>query len=162
MDFSLFTGALGSIQAAGEIVKNIGAIKTASEVNAKAAELTSIILSLQNDVGVAMAAQMELVQENLELKDQLAAVEDFRSDAKRYKLFEPWFGSLVYALKFTMSDGEPAHYLCASCYQSHKKSILQVTTMPPSGWAYFQCPACKSAVRTDSSGGGVPAQYAPE
>lgn len=160
-DVGTLSAALGSAQAAGAIIKSMVGIKTNVDINSKAIELQSIIISLQADIGNAMAAQMQLVQESQQLKNQLVAIEDFHEDAKRYKLYEAWSGSLVYALKQSMSAGDPAHYLCTRCYQAKQKSILSGVPDGEKGWTYYRCPACKSSVATHYRG-GVPAQYPPE
>jgi len=160
-DVATLSAALGSAQAAGAIIKSMVGIKNNVDINSKAIELQSIIISLQADIGNAMASQMQLVQENQQLKGRLDEIEDFRSDAKRYKLFEAWSGSMVYALKQSMSDGEPPHYICTRCYQAKQKSILSGVPEGEKGWTYYKCPACKSSISTHYRG-GVAAEYPPE
>lgn len=160
-DIATLSAALGSAQAAGTIIKSMVGIKASVDINSKAIELQSIIISLQADIGNAIASQMQLAQKNQQLEDQLSAIEDFRSDAKRYKLFEAWRGSMVYALKESMSNGEPPHYLCTRCYQANQKSILNGAPDGEKGWTYYKCPICKSSLATQYRG-GVAAHYPPE
>jgi len=162
IDLSLLSGALGSVQAVSDITKSMIGMKNASDVNAKAIELQTIIFSLHGDIARSIASQAQISQENEQLKNELAAIEDFRSDAKRYKLFEPWPGALVYALKESMSGGEPAHYICAHCYQSRRKSVLYSGPGTTSKWCHFICPACKTQLPTGRMESGLSAEFPPE
>lgn len=160
IDLTFLSGAIGSTQAAIDLVKSIGAAKTAGEVNAATAELNNTILSLQGQLTQAFAAHVTVMKENEQLKELLSKIEDFKTDAQRYKLSQPWGGAIVYALKESMSQGEPPHYLCTQCYQSHKKSIMQNSTSKMR-LTNFECPACKATVPTKYNG-QVAATYAPE
>lgn len=149
MDLTVIGGAISGLKTATDIAKGLVNVNTAVEVNAKAIELQRALLSAYADAVSAKETQSALQEEVRELKRQLASNEQFAADMKRYKLNTPWPGSIVYALDATMSNGEPAHYLCANCYQSKKKSILQATRLE-SGWLAMACPNCRATVRTDN------------
>lgn len=158
MDLSVIGGAVSGLKTAVEIAKGLVAVNTTVEVNAKAIELQRAILSAYGDAVSAKETQFALQEEVRDLKRQLAANEHFAADMERYQLDAPWPGSMVYALKESMSNSEPAHYLCANCYQNKKKSILQCV---PSiqNYTTFACPNCRASVATRYKG-GVPAKYA--
>ncbi len=50
---------------------------------------------------------------------------DPKAEAVRYLLTRTEQGSLVYELDDRKAEGEPAHCICATCYQQKIKSILQ-------------------------------------
>lgn len=156
-DLGTLSAALGSAQAAGTIIKSLAGMKNSVDINAKAIELQGVILSLQADIGNAIAAQAQLAQENQKLKDELAEVEAFRGEAEHYKLFQPWPGIFAYGRKESMDRSVPPHYLCAHCYQQNKKSILQ--QLLKNHWLHFACSSCQASLQTEARG-PLPLQYA--
>lgn len=148
IDIGLLSSALGSVQAVRDIASSMVGMKTAAEVNAKAIELQGVILSLHGDIANAIAAQAQLAQENQQLKNQLAEIEDFRSDATNYKIVELLPGIFVYGRKEPIGHTELPHYLCTNCYQSRKKSILQMVMT--GGWLHINCPCCATSLHTQS------------
>jgi hypothetical protein len=158
MDLTVIGGAISGLKTATDIAKGLVSVNTAVEVNSKAIELQRALLSAYADAVSAKETQSALQEEVRELKRQLSNSEEFAADMKRYKLDSPWPGSIVYALDSSMSNGEPAHYLCANCYQTKKKSILQVERTD-SGFLGLKCPNCKAAVATKNKYSVAP-QYA--
>lgn len=120
--------AAASLRVAGQIANGLINLKTTTEVQAKAIELNGLILNAQSDLFAANASQTALVQEVGELKDQIIRMKDWEAQKQRYQLAAPYPGCLVYALKKTMSGGEPPHYICTNCYESSKRSILQLSS----------------------------------
>jgi hypothetical protein len=161
MDLSVIGGAISGLKTATDIAKGLVNINTTVEVNAKALELQRALFSAYGDALSAKETQTSLQDEIRELKRQLSHNEEFVADMKRYKLDTPWPGSIVYALKESMSNGEPPHYLCANCYQNKKKSILQVS---PSieRFTTFVCPTCRAAVTTRYKGAVAPNYASPD
>lgn len=156
IDFGTLSAALGSAQAAGAMIKSLAGMKSAVDINAKAIELQGVILSLQGDIGNAIAAQAQLAQENQQLKNQLAEIERFHGEAANYNIFQPWPGILVYARKDSVQRSSPPHYLCANCYQNNKKSILQQVLK--NHMLNFTCSSCQVSLQTESRG-PLPLQY---
>jgi len=68
-----------------------------------------------------------LFAENAELKEQVAKLQKFLADAKRYKLITPAPGFSAYALKEDCADGEPPHWICATCLRNGKIGFLQTS-----------------------------------
>lgn len=85
-------------------------------------------------------AQAALVAENQRLKDQVRQLQDWATEKTRYALNARPQGTLVYTLKPAFHTDEPVHHLCPNCYESGKKSILQLHW--PGGT--LRCPACKT------------------
>ena len=149
MDMSVITAAVTSLRMAGDIATGLMSLKTLSDVQSKAIELNAKIIEAQNRIFEANASQMSLVERVRELESQLAQMQDWESQKQRYKLATPFPGCMVYALQKSMSEGEPAHYLCTNCFQRGQKSILQgkqvSNGMKPSLYA---CPSCESEAFT--------------
>src|SRR6266404_9978662 len=86
------------------------------------------VIDLQREILAAQGEQFALLQRVGDLEKQVTKLEAWDADKQRYKLVELKPGVLVYAQKEGMENGEPAHYLCTSCYQSGQKSILVAAT----------------------------------
>jgi hypothetical protein len=117
--------AANSLKIAGQIAIGLMNLKTTTEVQAKAIELNQLILSAQTELFAANAAQTSLIDEVRELKGEIARMKNWEAEKQRYELAAPFPGCMVYALKRSMSNGQPPHYLCTNCYQKGQPSILQ-------------------------------------
>lgn len=125
MDMGSISAAVTSLRIAGDIAKGLVSLHTMAEVQSKAIELNQQIIDAQQQIFTANAAQTALVERVRDLEGQIARMEDWDAQKQRYKLAAPFAGCMVYALQKSMSDGEPPHYLCTSCFQKAQRSILQ-------------------------------------
>jgi len=125
LDMSSFQAAATSLQTAGSIVKAILDLRDAAAVHAKVMELNSVIIEAQSHTLHAQADSFAQVSRIRELEDRIVQMEDWEREKQRYQLHEVKPGVLAYILKEGMAEGEPAHQLCANCYQHRIKSILQ-------------------------------------
>lgn len=160
MDLPALLAAAGGLKTAGELVTGIVKAKNQSDVTAKAIELQSVIIGLQSSIFDTRDALSSLQEENRQLKESAMRREHFGSDMARYALTPIRPGSVAYALKQSMSNGEPPHYICANCYQNGKKVTLSCGAYKEL-WYAFICPTCKVAIATGYRGPSE-AQYAPE
>jgi hypothetical protein len=164
IDVGQLAAAVGTLKAAGEIGKGLLSLHTMTEVQAKAIELNQAIIEAQHQVFAANAAQTTLVNRVRELEGEIAAMKNWDGEQKRYKLIAPFPGCMVFALQKAMSDGEPAHYLCAACFKKGKPSILQGREGRPLGKdkgyarACYACPDCDSEASTGYNNAPAP-QY---
>lgn len=149
VDMALIQGTISSLKLAGDLAKGMLDLKNFNDVSGKVAELQSAILSAQYSAIESNAAQFAMIEEIRALKEEIARIKAWDAEKSRYKLMTPWQGTLVYALKQSMSNGEPPHYICTNCYEVGRKSILNPKKMANSMKIYFACPVCKSEVPTD-------------
>lgn len=139
--YAEISAAITSTKAALDIAKSAKALSDSnkliaaiSEINTKLMEATTVALASQEK-------QSALSNRIAELEEQLRQIEDWESQIKRYKLHEfPETKTFAYKLQESMSNGEPLHYLCATCVNERKKSILQ-----PSGHI-LTCTVCKTNI----------------
>src|SRR5258708_6226236 len=158
MDMGSIAAAVNSLKVAGDIAVSLVNLKTMAEVQAKAIELNQKIITAQHDIFAANAAQSALIQRVSELEKEIASVKAWEAQKQRYQLAIPFAGITVYALKKSMSDGEPSHYICANCYHNGKRAMIQ-HVRDKDGWILITCSACKAAGHTRYRGIG-PDQYA--
>jgi len=59
-----------------------------------------------------------------ELKREAMRKENWEGESKRYRLHAIPSGPNVFALKESVAEGEPPHYLCANCFTRGQKSYL--------------------------------------
>jgi hypothetical protein len=158
---TVITTTLTSVRAITDIARGLKCLKNLSEVQAAAVELNEQIINIQQqlfDANTAMSAQVEHIRE---LEAQIARMNDWQAQKQRYHLVAPFPACMVYALQESMSGGEPAHYLCAACFQKGHRSILQgrETHGPGRATAVYYCPDCKSEAKTQWSNVTPPQYY---
>lgn len=134
-----------------EIYAGIGAIKTAFDM-AKglkdiddAARRNAAVIELQEKILSAQSAQAALVEAVSVLEKEVADLKAWGSDKQRYDLVKVEGSDIfAYAVKEAARNGEPNHYLCATCYQNGKKSVLQPQTRFPGRVQVLVCHQCGS------------------
>jgi hypothetical protein len=161
MDISLIQGTISSLKLARDITKSLLELKTLSEVQAKVIELQSAILSAQDNAFEANAHQTAMIEEIRNLKEEIARVKAWEEEKQRYKLINPFLGTVLYALKKECSASEPPHWICTKCYEEGRKSILN-PQKKATGYVLV-CPRCKCEFHSPHHRGLPPVpEYAPE
>jgi CII-binding regulator of phage lambda lysogenization HflD len=153
--------AVTSVRGLTDIARGLKSLKNLSDIQPVAVELYEQIITIQqhlSDANSAMSAQVERIRD---LEVQIARMNEWQAHKLRYKLAAPFPGCMVYAVQKSMADGEPAHYLCAACYQNGVRSILQGRDRFAAGAnALYVCPARNcGAVATTTWGGIQPPKY---
>ncbi len=146
MDMTLIMGTISGLKTAGDIVKSLLEIKKISDISGKVAELQAVILAAQSSAIEANSAQFAMIEEIRALKEEMARIKAWDTEKQRYKLTNPWIGTVVYSLKESMSNGEPPHWICTNCYEDGRKSILTQQQDGNSRVSYL-CPKCKVSFR---------------
>jgi hypothetical protein len=143
---------VASIRAAVDIGK---AAKSVSDFNNFGTAVADVNMKLMTVMAAANTAMEKQGQQNArikELEEELVRVKAWDEQKRRYKLMSPWpgSGSMVYALREAASNGEPPHWICTSCYETGRRSILNPAIIPPSPGHHsrmgYSCPVCKSVV----------------
>ena len=155
--YAEISAAIQSAKALGELVKaahslaNYNEFVTAVyEVNAKLMEATAVALASQEK-------QSSLTNRIAELEHELRELKNLESESQRYQLTKLAFGGYAYSMKPGMENAEPPHYLCATCMNQRKKSVLQ-----PSGEAFLRCSLCHEEIQiTNISATHVDSDYNP-
>jgi hypothetical protein len=118
-------------------------------VREKAIELQAQILTAQSSALAAQSDQFALLEKVRSLEQQITDLEAWDREKKRYELKAIDSGSFAYVLKPDASNSEPPHWLCTTCYQNGKKSILQVLVSPMHSMAnrVWTCPVCSTRIQ---------------
>jgi hypothetical protein len=160
MDMSLIQGTITGLKTASDIAKGFLELKSITDVQGKVIELQSAILSAQSSALAANSDQAAMVEQIRTLKEEIASVKAWETQKQRYKLANPWNGAVVYSLKESMANSEPAHWICTSCYETGRKSILN-PIKSKDGDFLLVCPVCKSQIQSPWRNAAHP-EYAPE
>ena len=145
MDIALIQSAMSSLNSAANIAKAILNLKVSTEVQGKVVELQSLILAAQSDALSANAAQTEMADQIQALKDEISCIQAWEKQVTRYQLFSPWTGTLVYALRESEKESEPAHWICTHCYSERQRGFLQFRRQA-SGRQLYACDRCGTEV----------------
>jgi len=145
MPIAEVTTVITSLKAAIEISKGILNLTKEAAVKEKVIEFQSKILDLQSGLLQLQVDYSGLVDENVNLKKQLNAQADWETLKSNYKLKE--IARSVFVQEFC-GDGQK-HWLCITCFDSGKKSILQLKMEAMSGDIY-KCNGCDKEI-TDHS-----------
>jgi hypothetical protein len=131
----------------GEVFAGMTAVKTAFDIARglkdidDATRRNAAVIELQQKILDAQSEQAELVDLVRKLKARVAQLEAWDADKERYTLTDLGRGHFAYALKDSMANGEPPHYLCAQCYNGKIKSILQTEDRQPGRWPCAHMPS---------------------
>ena len=140
---------LSALKTAFDIAKGLKDIDDAARRNAAVIELQEKILSAQR-------SQSTLIETVSELEKKIAEMKAWESDKQRYELKAIAPGIFALALKPSMANGEPPHYICANCCASGKKSYLQ-QHISGSYYDQFKCRGCGDELGIDK--GTPPSRY---
>jgi DNA repair exonuclease SbcCD ATPase subunit len=152
MDMAAIGGAVSGLKAALEIGKGIQALKTSTEVRQKTSDLLDALLDARMKLVEAANTQSALLQQIEELEQKIASFEHWDSEKQRYQLKAIDAGAFAYMHKPGMENGEPAVWLCQTCFEKRHKSPLQFRsqlTSPGGGrgmHAKWGCNLCKAEV----------------
>jgi hypothetical protein len=144
----VFAG-LSALKTAFDIAKGLKDIDDAARRNAAIIELQEKILSAQQ-------SQSTLIEAVSDLERKIAEMKAWEADKQRYELKAIAPGIFTFALKPSMSNGEPPHYICANCCAAGKKSYLQQHIRGPH-YDLFKCRTCEHELGIDK--GTPPSRY---
>ena len=145
-DLASMNAALTGINTAVNISSGLVQLVKGTKAQDEVIKLNTQILAAQTSALAANADQFALLQRVRQLETDIAHMKNWEAEKARYELHRFATGSFAYALKPSMSAGEPAHMLCANCYQQEKKRILQ-----RQNHLYVFCLDCKAVVQDNSS-----------
>ena len=156
MDLTLIQGTISGLKLAGDIAKGFMELKSMADVQGKVIELQSAILSAQSSALSANADQAAMVDEIRRLKEDIARVKAWEAQKQRYQLQPIWDrAAVVYALKESVSQGEPPHWICTKCYEDGLRMMLQ-PRVGKEGKGVLACPSCKSELHNRNRGTDEP------
>lgn len=133
-------GVLTSTKTATDITKVLVDMKTDGAVNAKAVELTTVLMQLQQQLMSAQLEQMQLIKRIDGLEAQLKEANKQDDLVERYMLHRFETGYHAYVIRPEFRGPEPEHFLCSRCFENGKRITLH-------GKKTLKCPECETITR---------------
>jgi hypothetical protein len=131
-----------------EVFAGIGAFKTMFDMAKALKEMDTAntrnmaVIDLQERILAAQSAYAELASRVGELEAVVRSLETWETEKQRYELHKAGYSGFVYRLKEGVQPPEPAHEICANCYEGRKKSILERQTWQPGRAVVLTCQRC--------------------
>ena len=126
--------------------RDLLSLKVDRDATAKIAGMNDAILNAQS---YAIAAQVHEMDQAIRIRALEEEVERLQSwDAKKddYELKSLGRTSFVYVVNKSSEICEPPFWMCPTCFENAKKSIMQKQIIDR-GWDRWGCPVCKTQVR---------------
>ncbi len=136
--------ALGAIKTGADIAREMACAPSLDAARQRTSELFGTMAEIQHRLAAMQLAYATLLEERDALARELADIRQARLERERYVLHALPQGGLVYRFKASRESGTVPHDLCAHCYESGVRSILQ-----PNG-SHLVCLACKTKLRAKS------------
>jgi len=130
-------------------------LKTAKDLGGGAAaiplhEVQAALIDAQRGLMAADQAHAADIDRIGQLEKEVAHFKTWNANEKeRYELKNVDTGAMVFSLKKDCAAGEPAHWLCANCFQQGKKGFMQ--PQKPNAVSHFgsyKCGICGEGFRT--------------
>jgi hypothetical protein len=129
---------MSAASSAINLVRSFVDVRDEAKVLQLKAELLGLLVEAQQ-------AQAALVDEKRALAERVRELEAWDCKKERYQLEAVGYGGFAYALKPDTEPNEPAHYLCAACFDHGQPSVLHKETRPGRA-EYLACHTCGSDI----------------
>lgn len=155
MDAITFDMAISGIKTAATLSKELLALKLGGDVQAKIAEMNAELISAQQHATTAYSSQMELSKRVRDLEEEVVHLKDWNIRKQDYELQSIGGTAFAYMVKESVNSSEPKHWLCQTCFENAKKSVLQGREHPAIGRGRFwACNSCGTDIVV--KGGSTP------
>lgn len=134
LEFAALATGVGHVT---NIAKTLLDAHDQAERDALRIELGGAILETQAKMFEVQALYGKQLEVNETLKKQLVIYERWEQKSARYSLQELAPGIVAYTIKPGAAAGEPKHWLCPTCYDERKTSILHPDAEGSDVW---ECP----------------------
>ena len=148
MDYLEILGEItGTVSAANESLKALSEVIGSGKGRAELAEDTNQLITLRQYVLDLQGEHSAMRDSIRELETEIQRMKAFRTEEKnKYQLRRPDGSAFVYMLRIPEVGSGGAHWLCATCFQQDRKSILQPRDKPRQLFqaVTWGCDVCKS------------------
>ena len=140
-------GAISGLKGALDLVKGVKAVSEGLAVQDVQMDLGQRIIEAQAALNSAMAAQTEAAERIRDLEQKIVRLKDWSAERERYHLVDVDGGAFAFMPKPGMESGQPAHWLCANCFEQGQKSFLQFKGQKRDvREATYGCDRCKGTI----------------
>ena len=124
IDVGSVAAVVGSLKTVQQMASGLFELRDKALIQSRVIELNQAIIDAQSSALLAQETEALLRQEIRSLKSQIADFEAWEATAQKYELKELMPGHFAYTLKSSMKGSEPAHQLCANCFQQRQNVIM--------------------------------------
>lgn len=147
------SAGLNSLKLAKDIVQALNGAQNAVAINQVKLDLQSAILDAQQGLFSAQEAQSAAAKRIADLEQEIVRLKDWSAERERYQLVDVGTGAFAFMPKVGMENGQPAHWLCANCFEHGRKSVIQFKGQGKEAGGrqdecLWGCDTCKGSFRT--------------
>jgi len=135
------------ISAIPGVAKAVAAIADATDPHkrkAQFAELQQALIQIQTNAFAIQTQNLSLLALKDELEKQIVSMKNWETEKQRYALVSIWEGGVAYAVKESMSQGEPPHWICPNCFPKQKGFLHPYEGLK---WFGVCCAICNAKIQ---------------
>ena len=156
-DAATIAAGFQSLKSAFDIGKALLNLGISAEVRDRISEMNERILAAQESAIAGRDYQAALLKQIGDLEKHIAELEAWDADAETYQLTDvrtpthPMGSAFAYVSKKGTHTSEPAHLICATCYQEKHKSFLHGQVLFPGACQALMCHRCGNILYLNGS-----------
>jgi hypothetical protein len=140
-------GALAAIKTIKDLTQSVVTARDTAIIKEDRSKLLALVYDIQENLFAAQEERAALIKKIEDLEKKVLSMENWVEEKQRYKLEKlPNSGVFAYAEKPGTETGQTPHWICATCYENGKKSILQPETRNPGRALVLVCNTCGSEI----------------
>lgn len=143
MALGAIASALAALKAAKDVAETMIGLRDTATFQGKMLEFQSKIIDANNAALSAQEERSTLLAHIQELEKEIIDLKAWEVEKGRYELRAFEGRVFAYSLRIGEQGSEPMHLICAHCFQSGRKSILQGTVEVRMRRRIHVCPSCK-------------------
>ena len=155
VDASSIEMFLESLTSASKISRELLGLVRSGAASNKIGEVNAKILVAQQFALATQSDQFSLSKRVGDLEKELVDLKDFRREKQNYQLQALGNTAFAYVYKPPVDSTTPIHWLCSTCCDKDRKSILQYhgEDFPRERKSVWKCHLCNSEIRVPSGQG---------